>query len=41
MVIDTSVALQIGGAALFVWALVNMARWIWLYGLLPVFRTRG
>ncbi len=35
MVIDTSVALQIGGAALFVWALVNMARWIWLYFWLP------
>lgn len=32
---DASVVLQLGGAALFIWALTKLARWFWLYLWLP------
>jgi len=35
MAIDAYAVLQIGGAALLIWALVNLARWLWLYLWLP------
>ncbi|MCL2658448.1 MAG: SDR family oxidoreductase [Betaproteobacteria bacterium] len=31
MAIDAYVVLQIGGAALLIWALAKLARWLWLY----------
>lgn len=35
MAIDVCVVLQIGGAVLLIWALVNLTRWLWLYLWLP------
>ncbi|MGK8207172.1 SDR family oxidoreductase [Burkholderia cenocepacia] len=35
MAIDASVVLQLGDAALLVWALAGLARWLWLYLWLP------